>query len=534
MRVARYRFVVVALLLQSIVMGCDEKDPLAPSLEARSTGSGPAVNAPSGANAVAGSYDRIDVSWVDNSSNETGFEVHRSSTGPSGAFTLLATTGASATSYSNGGLSGSSQYCYEVRALRATGNKKTHSAFSNVACATTFAPPVPAAPSAVSAAPSPYSRIVVTWTDNASNESGFRVDRSATMSGPWTTVGTVGPNVVALNDNQPPAAEQPACYRVFAFNSFGDSPSSNVQCTMVPAVPSGLAASATGSGIDLTWTDNSAVEDGFQVQRWTASSPIIVVATLPANTTAYRDAGLADDTYYYQVRATKDGGTSGGSNNASAMVVTMPPNAPSQTDALPYSSSIAQVGWLAGSANAEGFRIERSADGGTNWNSAGTTSAELWFYDVNQLSERPLCYRVIAFNRIGESAPSGSDCTTLPAAPTNLTATWDAQGITLSWTDNSAVEDGYSVLVETACYYDPIVWIAALPSDATSFVDVGPYFDCGSYALSYLVAAIKDGGTSDYASVPTPAAPGSSSVGRTSTSTRLTASPRTSNRRGEP
>jgi len=47
-------------------------------------------NAPSNTNAVAMSDSKVNVSWQDNSPNETGFEVHRSTNGPSGAFTLIA------------------------------------------------------------------------------------------------------------------------------------------------------------------------------------------------------------------------------------------------------------------------------------------------------------------------------------------------------------------------------------------------------------------------------------------------------------
>src|SRR5437879_3149081 len=141
MRVSRgICFACFSLILS--VVACDADRPVAPELRAAAVG-GPTVNAPSSTNALAVSWSQINVSWQDNSSNENGFEVHRSTTGPSGTFTLLATTAASATTYSSGGLSGSSQYCYEVRAFKTTGNKRSYSAFSSAACATTPAAPVP-------------------------------------------------------------------------------------------------------------------------------------------------------------------------------------------------------------------------------------------------------------------------------------------------------------------------------------------------------------------------------------------------------
>src|SRR5206468_1646933 len=82
---------VLLLATAALLIGCDGDQALAP--ESRSTvgsGQGPAPAAPSNANAVAASYSRIDVSWQDHASNETGFEVHRSTTGPGGSFAFEA------------------------------------------------------------------------------------------------------------------------------------------------------------------------------------------------------------------------------------------------------------------------------------------------------------------------------------------------------------------------------------------------------------------------------------------------------------
>jgi hypothetical protein len=93
----------------------------------------PAVPAaPSGLTATAISRNRIDLSWQDNSSNETGFQIERSREG--GAFSLIATTAAGATTYSNtSGLTPNKLYSYRVRAVNASGA----SAWSNVASART-------------------------------------------------------------------------------------------------------------------------------------------------------------------------------------------------------------------------------------------------------------------------------------------------------------------------------------------------------------------------------------------------------------
>ena len=498
MNALRWRWLTIVLLLAGLAAGCDGDEPFGPGLSARVS------TAPINLTATAVSHEEIDLAWQDNATNESGWEVHRSTTGPTGTFTLVVqypwpnVTSAGFTS-----LQPVTQYCFKVRSYKGSGRRGSYGDFSNVACATTLAAPVPAAPSGVSAAPFFFgSRIRVTWTDNATNESGFRVERSATSSGPWTLVGTTSASVTSFDDSQFPGVEQPACYRVFAFNTFGNSQGSNVDCTAVPAAPSGLAASVSGSSVDLTWTDNSAVEDGFQVERWTATSPIGVVATLPANATGYQDAGLADSTYYYQVKATRDGGTSNGSNNVGAMVITAIPNAPSGLDAVPQSSSVIDVSWIDESANEEGFRFQRSADGGVSWVTAATTGPDAtWLEDAGP-SEQQLCYRVIAFNHLGDSAPSNTDCTTPPAAPTAFTATGvDSVTVDFAWTDNSAVEDGYLIGIDYGFGYWEFIAFAG--PNATSYRFQSDY----AYYTTYFVVATKDGGYSDWSNSVIPTRP---------------------------
>ena len=91
------------------------------------TGTPPA--APSGLTAV-GVGQTIVLNWVDNSSNEDGFHIERSTDGIS--YTQIATVGAGVISYTNTTFQGSTLYFYRVRAFNGAGN----SAYSNVASLT--------------------------------------------------------------------------------------------------------------------------------------------------------------------------------------------------------------------------------------------------------------------------------------------------------------------------------------------------------------------------------------------------------------
>jgi hypothetical protein len=299
------------LVLVTFLTGCDRRDPLAPSPSLA------IVSTPVSLTASPVATNQIDLAWQDNATNETGFEVHRSTTGAGGTFTLWAVTGAGVTSYGDVGLNPSTQYCYTVRAFRTTGRKTSYSAFSVTACATTPAPPPPpppAAPSEVNAWPSGSTAVGVGWRDNSTTEDGFRIERSLDAGASWTIAGTNGPPD-AFNDfyDIGRTSEHPVCYRVIAFNASGDSPPSSTDCTTPPAGPTDLAYDQ-GTG-QLTWMDNSAVEDGYEV--WACSLADYACSWqkfegLPPNSESDVVGGC--DTAYYLV-ATKDGGYSDASTS---------------------------------------------------------------------------------------------------------------------------------------------------------------------------------------------------------------------------
>jgi len=90
--------------------------------------------APGNLTATATSSSQINLSWTDNSTNETGFKIERK-TG-SGSYSQIATVSANTTSYGNTGLSPSTTYTYHIRAYNSVGD----SGFSNEASATTSPP----------------------------------------------------------------------------------------------------------------------------------------------------------------------------------------------------------------------------------------------------------------------------------------------------------------------------------------------------------------------------------------------------------
>jgi YD repeat-containing protein len=88
--------------------------------------------APSLLSANAISTSQINLTWTDNSFNETGFKIERK-TGVSGTYSEIATTAAGATGFSNTGLQPNTQYFYRLRATNLGGD----SAYSNESSAMT-------------------------------------------------------------------------------------------------------------------------------------------------------------------------------------------------------------------------------------------------------------------------------------------------------------------------------------------------------------------------------------------------------------
>jgi predicted phage tail protein len=135
---------------------------------------------------------------------------------------VTSTVGANVTSYQATGLAASTTYYFRVRSTNSAGDSANTSAVSATTQAT-----APAAPSSLTGSAVSSSQINLTWADNSSNETGFKVDRatnSAFTSGLVTT--TVGANVKSL---QATGLSRNTTYyfRVRAYNAVGDSANSN-------------------------------------------------------------------------------------------------------------------------------------------------------------------------------------------------------------------------------------------------------------------------------------------------------------------
>jgi hypothetical protein len=235
---------------------------------------------------------------------------------------LAVAQGLIATAYSDTAVSNGTAYFYKVTAVNAGGE----SGFSSVVSATPVAPlTVPAAPSQLTAVGG-NTRVTLSWQGSATAAS-YTVYRSRTATGSTTVVASQVAATAFVDGTVANGTRY--YYRVRAVNAAGLSPYSNQVSAIpnaplvLPAAPTGLvAAAASSTRIDLTWTDASTNETGFLIERRRGSGSWSQIARTSANAVSFSSTGLSPNTTYsYRLRSTNTAGSSAYSNTASAITL---------------------------------------------------------------------------------------------------------------------------------------------------------------------------------------------------------------------
>lgn len=430
--------------------------------------------------------NRLDISWTDNSSDETGFQVQRAT---DDLFTQnvvnLPTTAPGVTSISNTGLASNTKYFYRVRALNPI-SPDDGSDFRPAlpvgppACNTTLID-VPAVPGSIDAtALGNPARIEVKWVDGSDTETTFELEWSTDGGTNWgplhnepsTSTASLGQEYTFIHMTGVGGFHT---YRVRAVNSSGAGAYRTLAVSVdmnLPAAPSNLTAKAETSGmllqVKLDWQDNSNNEDNFIIERSTDAdfsvpANIVEVATTGSNINSRIDtnsgAGLASDTtYYYRVRASRVVGESANSNIAS--VRTSRPAAPETLLLEVRSNTRIKVTWTDKADNEDQFVIQRAPDVSgapgafvdlpSVIGPSSGVDGQVSHTDTNLTGATTYWYQVVARNGVGESPVLGpASATTLPdppVEPTALTATvLSGTHVQLRWRDNSNNETRFEL-----------------------------------------------------------------------------------------
>lgn len=187
-------------------------------------------------------------------------------------------------------------------------------------------------PTNLSAGPASSSQISLTWTDNATGEDGYKIERKSS-GGDFIQIATTGPGSTSFTDS---TLSEVTLYtfRVRAFNTIpADSSFSNEASATTPLnPPTNLTATAAStSQVNLVWTDNSQSEEGYKIERkGPADADFVQIAQAGPNIATFSDSGLnASTTYTYRVRAFNTvTGNSAYSGEASATTLSSTPSPP--------------------------------------------------------------------------------------------------------------------------------------------------------------------------------------------------------------
>jgi transcriptional regulator CtsR len=422
--------------------------------------------APSNLKVTPVSSTGVELTWKDNADNETGFKIERKKAG--GSYIEIATVGNNVTSYTNTKLSTNTTYYYRVRAYNVVGD----SGYSNEARVTASPP---AAPTKLKVTTVSSSRLRLSWTDNAGDETGFLIERKK-KGGSYSQIDRVAADTEEYTDTGL-SANTTYYYRVRAYNTVGNSGYSNEASavTTLLAAPSRLTATTVStSRIKLDWEDNANNETGFKIERKKAGGSYTQIATVKANVETYENTGLANNTtYYYRVRAYNSATNSDYSNEDGA-TTGMLPAAPTNLSATALSGTEIKLTWRDRADNETGFRIERKRAGGSYSRIATVGRNTTSYTDTDLTAGTNYSYRIKAYNSTGESAYSNvAEATTgVPAAPTNLrTVDITSQRVRLTWSDNSSNESGFKIERKKAG--GSYSQIATVGANTVSYTDTG-------------------------------------------------------------
>src|SRR5450755_2610133 len=299
--------VLAVLLLAGLTIGCG--GGLIPSSSRVTAPAAPAALA-----ATAGNQ-QVGLTWT-SSQGATSYHVKRATTS-GGPYTQAGS--ATATGYTDTGLTNGTNYFYVVSALNTSGESGNSSQASATPVLAMPALPVPAVPTALTAVAG-NQQVSLSWTA-ATGASSYHVKRATASGGPYTQVGSA--TATSYSDTSVTNGTT-YFYVVSAVNTSGESANSSQASSTpttpaagVPAVPAALSATAGNQQISLSWTASSGATS-YHVKRATVSGGPYSQVSAPTSN-AFLNTGLANGTtYFFVVSALNATGESANSTPASA------------------------------------------------------------------------------------------------------------------------------------------------------------------------------------------------------------------------
>jgi titin len=377
-----------------------------------------ALPAPTGLTAVQ-SGANVALSWTDTSASETSFEVTR--TDPLGVTTLFnvlrtaaqTTSVNTAVTYSDVTAIPGKVYNYTVRAVNtpAAVTATTPIAYSASTAAASVSVTIPAPTQLSTAVPATGTGIILNWVDNATFETGYRIDRA-----------------------------------IVTLDAAGSIPAGAVYTTLVTQARTGNLVTTTGAAAytDLTATalpvDAAGLPQVYAYQVYAVKATAATVGGVATTVTSFSAASNAAHT-------------------AAAAVVS---GAPTGLTAVTTSGTAVVLSWIDNSANETAFLVSRTDPLGVTvtFKTTARTAAlqtavggKVSYSDATAVVGTVYTYSVATVTSATAIVPPVTGPSSLPItagltvnAPLNATAAQTATGITIGWTDNTTNEVGFQIV----------------------------------------------------------------------------------------
>ncbi len=400
-------------------------------------------DAPTGLSSTPGN-SQVVLNWTTPANNGgdpvTGYSIYQGTS--SGSETLLQSTGTTATTFTSTGLTNGTTYYFKVTAVTLAGEGSG----SNEVSAT---PATAAGAPTTLAATASDTEVDLNWTSPANNGgdpvTGYNIYQG-TSSGAETILTSTSTTATTFTSTGLTNGTT-YYFKVTAVSLAGEGPFSN-EVSATPATAAGapttLAATASGSEVDLWWTSpaNNGGDPvtGYNIYQGTSSGAETILTSTSTTATTFRSTGLTNGTtYYFKVTAVTLAGEGPFSNEVSATPATLP--AATSGLSATAGNGRAVLDWTApanngGSAITSYNVYEGTSPGGETLLQSTASSAPT--FTVTGLTNGTTYYfKVTAVNGVGEgpvSDEASATPATLPGASSGLRATAGNAEAVLNWT----------------------------------------------------------------------------------------------------
>ena len=498
------------------------------------------ASAPGVPTSLAGTAGNAEVSlsWTAPTSSGgaslTGYKVESSTNSGSSWSTVTADTESTSTSYTATSLTNGTGYMFRVSAINSVGTGSTSDTTSSTPRTT------PGEPTSLSGTAG-NAEVSLSWTAPTSNGgasiSGYKVESSTNGGSTWSTsiADTGSSSTSAVVDGLSNGTA--VAFRVSAINVAGTGSASDTEATTPrtrPGQPTGLSATESSTQVELSWSapssDGGSAVTGYKVERSTNSGLTwtTVVADTGSTSTSSTVSGLTNGTSYaFRISAVNAAGTGTGSSTVTATPRTTS-DAPTGLAGTPGDQQVT-LAWTAPSGSGgtvvTGYRVERSADGGSTWTTVvADTGSTTTAYTVTGLTNgSAYSFRTAAVNDAGTGSMSSTASATprtTPGPPTGVAPVDGDTQSALSWTapgsDGGVAVTGYRIEQSTDGGTTWTTVVADTESTSTAYTVTG--LTNGS-TYDFRVSAVNAAGTGAASS-----SAGASPVAPTTTTTAPTTS----------